>query len=947
MKGASALVLLLRRDRADVAAVLLVTLLVAFTALVAAGGVRILQRTTDVALQDAVASAPVGQRTIRLSDVRATVNLGPTGSIADWHAEGERQRAAFPEPLGDLVGDANLAVGSMRVRVTNPPSFPLFVNLRYLDRIEDVAQLSAGRWPATTNQQLPPVAEFPQPGTGGGRPVATDHSDDPPRRFEIAVQESTARALGISVGSVYSINADLLDPLFIASALRTTQVRLAPAELEVTGFYRVLDPRSDAWMGDQRLAFDDLGAAMDQPIATISGFVAPDALPGLMSSGLPFEFQWRFPIRIDRLDADAVGITERGLRLFDAQAGGADAGSSVSAESGLLPLLERHRVLRSGTEAVLALSASAPLALAAGATAMAAVLLSRRRRSAMVLARGRGATPRLLLAASLVEAGAMAAAAAIVGVALAIALEPAADLGPAILAAGSIGIAAVVILVAAAWPQIRQPLAELEGSARGTRRTEMRRLVLELLVVILAVMGAYMLRQRGITSAATPVSGDAPPAAFDPFLAAVPALIALAVGIVALRLYRPAMAAIGWLADRRRDLVPVLAARTIARGAASGMPVLVLLLAVAFAAFTSVVSRSIDDAQLLSSWTAVGADVRIDPTGERRFMPTEAQIEAVPHVEAFASGFVDTRARAPSSTGVGTMALYAVQPEAYSQVVAGSPIEPGWPARFRERIDQVDDGRLPAILASRLTGGQLRLKVGDTFQVIIRGRALVLEIVEVRSAMPGLVSESSFVIIPYEHLRERMGDAVPPTVMWIRAAPEAISPLTDLLRPDTSGIRLQSRYDHYDTLRNQPLVGVVGAGFAVALGISIAYAVLTILGSVMLSASRRTRDAAILRTLGLDGGQQTRLTIFEHAPPIVMALPVGLALGIGVALAVAPAVDLGTLSGSRGSIPLSVDWVTLTVVSAALAAIALIAVIIGTWLSRRAAIINALRITSD
>jgi ABC-type antimicrobial peptide transport system permease subunit len=183
--------------------------------------------------------------------------------------------------------------------------------------------------------------------------------------------------------------------------------------------------------------------------------------------------------------------------------------------------------------------------------------------------------------------------------------------------------------------------------------------------------------------------------------------------------------------------------------------------------------------------------------------------------------------------------------------------------------------------------------------------------------------------------------------MWIRAAPEVVAPLTNLVRPPTSGIRLQSRHDVHAALRDQPLVGAVGAGFVLALGVSIAYAVLTILGSVMLSASRRTRDAAILRTLGLNGGQQTRLTIFEHAPPIALALPVGLALGIGVAFAVAPAVDLGALSGSRGTIPLAVDWVALVMLSAGLAAIALIAVIIGTWLSRRAAIINALRISSD
>jgi putative ABC transport system permease protein len=158
---------------------------------------------------------------------------------------------------------------------------------------------------------------------------------------------------------------------------------------------------------------------------------------------------------------------------------------------------------------------------------------------------------------------------------------------------------------------------------------------------------------------------------------------------------------------------------------------------------------------------------------------------------------------------------------------------------------------------------------------------------------------------------------------------------------------LSSRYGAYASLRDEPLVGALGVGFTVALGSSIAYAVLTILGAVILSAGRRTRDGAILRTLGLSGAQQTRLTMTEHVPPIVLALPLGLALGIVIAVAVAPALGLGALSGSSGSVPLVTDWTALAVLSTLLALVALVAIVLGTWLSRRATIVNALRITSD
>ncbi len=938
MSKAAALALLLRRGRSEIVALGLVTLLVAFTAFVCATGIRLFERAADDGLRRAVGAAPVVQRTIEFTSTRSLFAGESDQTVSDWHAEGEQLRTKLAEPVRALAGEGNLAIGSSRLRVANPPDHPIFITLAYQDEFAELAELVSGRWPASTGEQLPPVAR--PPGNTGqlSGPLGIDHSKDDPRRFEIALQESTAQHLGIGIGYVLEVGIDLLDPMFVSSAVGRAEVLLAPTEIEITGLYRVRDPESDGWFGDPRLRIDDLGntaADINTPIAYITGYVAPDAMPGLVTSALPFEYNWRFPIEVDRLDADAVDEVRRGLRTLESQPAGTDGSRDVTAAAGLLPLLDQHGALRGASEAVLAQAASAPLALAAGATAMAAVLLGRRRRAALILARGRGATGRLLLTASLVEAVVVAAVGCLAGLGLAIALEPAAQLQPSLVATISIALVAAVVLAGAAWPTIRQPLGDLERGDRPARRTDPRRLVAELSLVALAAVGAYVLRQRGILAASV---------GFDPFLAAVPPLIALAAAIVAVRLYPLAIAVAGWLANRRRDLVLVLGLRTVARGQVSSLPVLVLLLAVAFAAFTSVVSTSVDQAQRVASWVTVGADARLEPAGSARELPVGLDTNGIGGVTTTARGYTDPGVRAPTGTRTGTLRFQAVDAAAYADVVTGSPIEPIWPSAF---LAQPVDGPVPAIVSTRLTGGELGLVQGDTFDITILGRRVKVQVVEVRAALPGLTTGDSFVIAPYSWLEHALKRDVPVTAMWIRVPAEGVGALSERISADAGAINLVSRYDAYTALRNEPLVGAVGAGFALAFGVAIAYAVLTILGAVILSVGRRTRDLAVLRTLGLNGRDATRLTMVEHAPPILVALLPGLALGIGIALAVAPALGLGAFSGSTGDVPLAIDWVALVALSAGLAALALTAVLIASGVSRRTAILNALRITSD
>jgi hypothetical protein len=113
--------------------------------------------------------------------------------------------------------------------------------------------------------------------------------------------------------------------------------------------------------------------------------------------------------------------------------------------------------------------------------------------------------------------------------------------------------------------------------------------VLEAVVVVLSLLGVYLLRRRGVAE-----TGHG----FDPYLAAVPPLLALAVGLLVVRLYPFLVRAAAEVAARRSDLVPALAFRRVSRQPdAAAAPLLVLLIGVTIVVFSAAVAATLAEAQ--------------------------------------------------------------------------------------------------------------------------------------------------------------------------------------------------------------------------------------------------------------------------------------------------------------------------------------------------------------
>ncbi|HYL40134.1 MAG TPA: FtsX-like permease family protein, partial [Candidatus Binatus sp.] len=294
-----------------------------------------------------------------------------------------------------------------------------------------------------------------------------------------------------------------------------------------------------------------------------------------------------------------------------------------------------------------------------------------------------------------------------------------------------------------------------------------------------------------------------------------------------------------------------------------------------------------------------------------------------------------------------TMFVEAIDPRPYDQVVAGTAADPSLPADLLAAPLASGVGSatnpIPAILSASLPSGSRRLAPGDTFQMTVEGQAMTFRLVELRPSFPGITDRPTFAVVPFNWIVAAVGKPVSPSATWIRGPGDVGPALAAVVAGQVGSIRLSSRYEAYAALRGTPLEASIGTGFLAALAIAAAYMALTIIAAMVLSATRRTRDLAYLRTLGLSLRQAIGLTIVEHGTPVVIAILPGLALGIIVAALCAPGLGLDAFTGATGVV-LYVDWAALGIVVAGLIGVVVMAIGAGTWLAGRARLVDALRL---
>ena len=837
---------------------------------------------------------------------------------------GERLEAEFPPAIRDLLVDRAYLAETSRFKIQSNAAEEHFAMLRFQPGLEDRIQVVEGRLPSGATETM---ADW-EPDSNHGITV-----------FEVALAVPSAEEIGARVGDLIPLELDPSDRLN-----GNFPARPGPADriaLKVVGLYRVTDPDAPYWLGDTALAGPVLRVVSRDvqflDVTPLASAVAYDAYLELTpEQPLPLRYTWRYyvdPTRIDAERADTIVADLRRLESLFTTSQAAVIGGGVALRSQLLRIVETQRAGWHSAEAVLAVVAVGPAAVALTALALVVLLIGRRRRPALTLQRGRGASTTQLSAATIVEGLLLIVPAVVFAVALATRLIPTAPSTPTALAAVGVAGVTLVLLLGATVPASRLTRSGGRPSGR-TERAGTRRLAFEGLIVGLAMVGAVLLRSRGVQGGSSTGSLATP----DPFIAAVPALLGLAAALVAMRLYPLAMRAVAAIAGWRRDLVPALALRQAARGGTGGPILLVLLATAALGAFSSATLVHLDRAADTVTWQETGAAFRVsnsvgavDPR-----LPAGLDGTALPGVELAAPAWRLTADYAARGARFGVL---AVDTAAYQQVAAGTPMAPAWPAALLGAASEP----LPAIVSSDLGQGQDALAVGDTFDVTADGRELTLQVVEIRPTFAAMPVDEPFVIVSLEQLRTTLSVRdVPTTYLFLRAPDEASAGIAAALS-DEPGVVLQGRTERAAHLRGSPVVAAVTVGVAVAAVVALAYAALAVAASLALSGAARAGEVAILRTLGLTRRESLGLVIVEHGPTVIVAFVAGTALGLGLFALLRPGLGLGTVVGSPLDIPLSVDPGQLALLLVAIVAIVGVSIGLAGALQRSVSPVDALR----
>ena len=911
---------LLNRYRAEIGPMLVLAVVVAVTAFLAAAGPRLFNRVADDGLRHDVGRAEAIERNLELGQIGFLSGGSGLASVAD---AGARLEAELPESVRALIAGRTHHAESASWSVQDPArEQPTFLRFRFADGVDERITYVEGRPPTGETTTIPG-----QRGTLPGEP-------EDATVFEVGLSTQIAEELGVALGDRMELVPDTEDALVgqFSSPVR--------AAADVVGLYTLDDPDDEYWMNDPSLELPTV-VIVNPNLRLLYGtaLLSADAYPELIGNGLPARYAWRLFIDPDRLDAgrlDELTADLRQMRTAYPQFVTTLRNAETTLQTGLLTLFDGYAAERRTVEAVLVTAALGPAAVATAAVALVALLMVHRRRRAVTLIRGRGASAAHLLASHLLEGLLIALPTAGIAYLAAVTFVTGRDspLSP-MLAAAVAGGAALVLMLTVLRPATG-PLRETEREASSVARVSPRRISFEVLVVVLAAGGAYLLRQRGLAGGSA--AGELP--GVDPLLAAVPALIGLAVGLLTVRLYPVPLAVAGWFADGWRGMVPAFGLRRAARtGDVGNLPLIVLLVTVAIGAFSSTILITVERGQDAAAWQEVGADLAITP-GTRPF-PPEFDAATLPDVEAAAAMHVDVGAL--GGRGGSRVDVNALDTPAYGRVTAGTGADPDLPRALRDPPGPEE--AVPAIVSDEVaTGGPRSIRRGDEVEMLVASRTVLLRVVEIRETFPGVAADGAWLVVPLESLRSAIGDRAFPTSEIFLRAPGAtaasVQAAMDEVLPATT---VTGRSEALEELRAGPLVRGVGTGFVLAVVIAIAYAALATTAALVLVAAVRSRETAHLRTLGMTPRSLLALSVIEHGPAVLTATVIGVALGVGVAWFVAPGLDLADLIGSPIDVALVVDPRVVALLLVALVVVLAVGIGLSSWIGRRASLSGSTR----
>lgn len=905
----------LRRWREDWAPSLVVAILVLGSALVFGLAPRLLDRVDHAALRSAVTAMSQDARGIELLQAGRIAPSTPD-PLAGVVAAGADLEASMPASVRGLVRDRTVVLDTPRYQALRKDGATIAIaTLRIQPGALERVRITSGRAPEAGTRTIPDPA--------GGHVLAV---------YEAAVSEATASRLGVGLGDTIPLQPDTHDPLAMRSPMA--------AAAKIVGIFQVPDPADPFWFGDTSLATPGIRSySPELTFVDATLLLSPEAYPRLFEStpdAFPFRTTWRLDVDPARVAAASPEALLDDLRRLSTLFPPATGPSGVEVRTQLTLTVAGHVARWRSASLILAVAAIGTATVGIAALALVALLVARRRRRTIAAWTSRGATRGQLLAASVAEAAIIVVPPALIALGLALVLVP--DAGPAIASAVLcllVAVATAALLVGADASVAGSTPGAAPPATLGGRRS--RRTAVEATVVILAVTGALLIRERaalstgGAAAAATGSSGTP-----DPFIAAVPALVGIAAGLVAVRAFRLPMRVLGSIAARRRGLVPVLALRRSSRGGTAAAMLLVLMTTTTIATFGAATLAHVDQAAAAIAWQEVGADLHVTAaTGTG--IPAATRLSDAPGVEAVADVY---RSTVPLGIHGASVELLAVDPTGLERVTAGTP------AALDVAADLAGNpgGPLPAIVSSGLTDGISGVGVGGAFDLGFGGQHPTFTAVATLDTFPTIpLDTAAFVVVSRPLLEASLGGALPTTDAFVRARGVTAAALRAAIAPDLPGVAVDGRVETEAAVRHSPIVDGAATGIVLATLIAATYAAIALVAALALASAARAAETAHLRTLGLSGRQSGGLVVLEFLPAAAIAFVAGAVLGVATFALAEPGLGLDALLGSTLSVPLSVEPVQLVALLAATALLTAVSVAIGATLERSAAMSTSIR----
>jgi putative ABC transport system permease protein len=461
--------------------------------------------------------------------------------------------------------------------------------------------------------------------------------------------------------------------------------------------------------------------------------------------------------------------------------------------------------------------------------------------------------------------------------------------------------------------------------ARMLRKPWWQRVWLDVLLLIPAGYGAYLLREQGSVVQLETQFGSAP--FQNPLLFLVPALGILALTLLFLRVMPLLMNALAWIASQTKAVGLLMAVRHLARTPQFyNTPLILLVLTLSLSAFTASLAQTLDDHLFAQTYYNAGADVRFLEMGEgaqqgigdmfsqagegeetaveedlgpRWFFLPVTEYLGVPGVEKVARV---GRYTAVANVGAGRLSSVYMGVDRLDFQRVGY---------WREDFSSRSLGELMNALALERRGvlvseSFLReniLSIGDEIRVDVTSygdRAeLDLKIVgKFRYFPTWYPSEGPLFVGNLEYFFEQAGGQYPYQV-WLDTEADA-----DIEAMAAGGLGIKSYNWEAPPLEiseiqklpeRQGLFGLLSVGFASA-------ALLTVMGFflyALFSFQRRFIEFGVLRAVGLSSRQMSAFLGWELAFLILMGGALGTALGGWVSKFFIPFLQIGADEASR------------------------------------------------